>query len=515
MAAGAFVLPLAAAAPAHAVGVTVNPTSSTTVNEPEAPNGPAFVSYEATPNCTFTELLAGASATFPITLTGVTATAGTDFDALAQPSSVTVKCGGSVQAFGVTIRGDSLDENDETFTVNVGSYSSTVTILDSDPPPSVTVADAQATTEGTGAGTTPMTFAVALSGPSSKTVSVPYTVTAGTATPGADFDATGGAVTIPAGQTTATITVPVVRDAVNEPSETLGVSLGSPTNAQLGGKSTATGTIVDDDTISFTLVANQTVTEGNTGTTPMTFTVRKVGQTSQAATVHVKTRDGSAGAPSDYQAVPDTVLTFAPGDVDKTVTVLVNGDTTVEGDEVFGLDLFGPSLGTVATATATGTIRNDDTPPPPPPPPPVTTPVTTPVVTPPVTTPVTTPVVTPPVVTGSDTPKVTFRPLSFKKQKLTVSVACPVSEKTCRVQLTVFTVRNAKSKIKQLRSERKIGSRVVIVPGGRSASITLTLSKANAALLKRAKSIPVRAYAVVTDNDGNVGTSSQAGTLRR
>lgn len=513
MAAVAFVLPLAAAAPAHAMSAELS-SSTVSVLEPATAADTAGAGLTVKPVCQVGETN---QVSFPVTLSPGSASARADYDEAPQPASVTLSCTlgfpGQAQAVGALVRGDNLDETDETFTLSVAAQSATITIVDSDPTPLATVADAAATTEGTGAGTTLMTFAVGLSGASSRAVTIPYTVAAGTATPGTDFDGTGGTVTIPAGQTAGTVSVPIVRDALNEPNETLTVSLGAPTNGypQLGGKTTATGTILDDDSISFSIVANPSVTEGNSGTTPVTFTVRKTGQTTQTATVHVKTRDGSAGAPTDYQALADTTLTFAPGDTEKTVTVLVNGDTTVEGDEVFGLDLFNPSLGSVTTATATATIRNDDTPPAPPVKPPVTTPVTNPGTTP--VTPVT------PVTGGSasaSTPKVTFKPLSFskKQRRLTVTVTCPVSEKTCRVQLTVFTVKSAKSKVKQLRSERKLGSRIVIVPGGRTASITITLSRTNAKLLKRAKKIPVRAYAVVTDNDGNVGTSSKAGTLR-
>lgn len=504
MAAVAFVLPLAAAAPAHAYqSLTINPDSPVVVDEPSGAS--STVTFTVSPNCGFLET---STDDVPVSLVSGTATAGQDFSATPSKAFVHVECrltGVVADSFTVTVLGDTLDEDTEQFGVNVGTSQAIVKITDNDPAPSVSVADAQAAESG------PMKFTVSLSAASSKPVTVPYTLAGGTATAGTDFDATAGSITIPAGQTSGTITVPVVQDAINESSETFTVALGSPTNGQPGAKTTATGTILDDDSISFSIVANPSVTEGNSGTTPVTFTVRKTGQTTQTATVHVKTRDGSAGAPTDYQALADTTLTFAPGDTEKTVTVLVNGDTTVEGDEVFGLDLFNPSLGSVTTATATATIRNDDTPPAPPVKPPVTTPVTNPGTTP--VTPVT------PVTGGSasaSTPKVSFKPLSFskKQRRLTVTVTCPVSEKTCRVQLTVFTVKSAKSKIKQLRSERKLGSRIVIVPGGRTASITITLSKTNAKLLKRAKKIPVRAYAVVTDNDGNVGTSSKAGTLR-
>jgi hypothetical protein len=68
-----------------------------------------------------------------------------------------------------------------------------------------------------------------------------------------------------------------------------------------------------------------TVTEGNSGTSNATFTVRLTDQSAQTVTVNYATADGTATAGADYQPASGT-LTFAPGETSKTVTVLVNGD---------------------------------------------------------------------------------------------------------------------------------------------------------------------------------------------
>jgi tetratricopeptide (TPR) repeat protein len=59
-------------------------------------------------------------------------------------------------------------------------------------------------------------------------------------------------------------------------------------------------------------------------------------------------------------AVAATVLTFAAGETSKPVTVLVNGDLTVEPNETFTVNLSGPSGATIADGTGVGTIVNDD-----------------------------------------------------------------------------------------------------------------------------------------------------------
>jgi len=92
------------------------------------------------------------------------------------------------------------------------------------------------------------------------------------------------------------------------------------------------------------------VTEGNGGTTTATFTV-----TLSAA---------AASAGSDYVASSGT-LTFTAGQLTKTLSVMINGDTTVESDETFVVNLSAATGATIADAQATGTILNDDVAPPP------------------------------------------------------------------------------------------------------------------------------------------------------
>jgi Calx-beta domain len=70
--------------------------------------------------------------------------------------------------------------------------------------------------------------------------------------------------------------------------------------------------------------------------------------------------DGTATvADSDYQAASGT-LTFAPGDTSKQITVLVNGDATVEPNETFPVNLSNPANATIADGQGQGTIVNDD-----------------------------------------------------------------------------------------------------------------------------------------------------------
>src|ERR1044072_3259050 len=73
-------------------------------------------------------------------------------------------------------------------------------------------------------------------------------------------------------------------------------------------------------------VRDVVVVEGNAGTTPATFVVALSGPASQSVSFSYTTANGTATAGSDYAAASGTG-SFAPGEVEKPVVVLVNGDT--------------------------------------------------------------------------------------------------------------------------------------------------------------------------------------------
>src|SRR5207244_11004959 len=77
-------------------------------------------------------------------------------------------------------------------------------------------------------------------------------------------------------------------------------------------------------------------------------------------TVDYATSNGTATAGSDYSSSTGT-LNFAAGHNDWAfVTVPIIGDTDIEPDETFFVNLFNPTNATIARAQAVGTIINDD-----------------------------------------------------------------------------------------------------------------------------------------------------------
>ena len=106
-------------------------------------------------------------------------------------------------------------------------------------------------------------------------------------------------------------------------------------------------------------VAGASLAEGNAGTQSLSFTVTLANPTPLRVSVAYATANGTATAGSDYTATSGT-LVVAPGQHGKTIAVPIVGDTAYESDETFTLTLANPVNATLGTATATGTITNDD-----------------------------------------------------------------------------------------------------------------------------------------------------------
>ena len=103
-----------------------------------------------------------------------------------------------------------------------------------------------------------------------------------------------------------------------------------------------------------------TVAEGNTGTTIATFTISLNIPSAQTVTVDYATANGAAAAGIDYQSTNGTLI-FNPGQTSQPITVNINGDTLVEADENFFVNLNSAANAVVSHSPGVGTIQNDDT----------------------------------------------------------------------------------------------------------------------------------------------------------
>src|SRR5262245_44010751 len=299
-----------------------------------------------TTNATFTVSLSnviGQPVTVDYSAANGTATAGSDYQAVA--GTLTFNPGETTKTVTVPVYGDTLDEPDETFFLNL-SNASNATIQDGQAVGTIvndevglSVNDVSVV-EGN-SGTVNAIFAVLLSQPSAQSVVVQYATADGNTTAGTDYTAASGTLTFAPGETSKTVSVAVKGDTRYERDETFFMNLSSATNAIILDPQ-AVGTIVNDDPIPLVTVNDPTLTEGNSGTKNLAFSVSLSNTSDYAVTVPYATADGSAIAGQDYTAKSGT-LNFTPGLGTLLVTVPLTGDAVPEPDETFYLNLGTPT----------------------------------------------------------------------------------------------------------------------------------------------------------------------------
>lgn len=229
------------------------------------------------------------------------------------------------------------------------------------PPPPATISISDTTVTEVDSGTNNASFSVSLAAPAAGDVTVQYSTQNMTATELTDYVNTSGTLTIPAGQTSRTIMVPIKGDLIHELTETFSVNLFNATGAPIA-DAQGIGTIIDNDVPPAFAISEVSRAEGNSGTTPFTFTVSLSQASAQEVRVNYVTANGSAassGSNHDYQSKSGT-LSFPAGVTSKTVAVSVYGDTRKESNETFFVNLSQPVNATIADAQGTGTIVNDD-----------------------------------------------------------------------------------------------------------------------------------------------------------
>jgi len=294
-----------------------------------------------------------------------TAIANGDYTAVAGTVSFPAGTTGP-QTITVAVNGDTDVELDETFFVNLTSVTNaTLTdtqglgVILNDDVPSVSVGDVSV---GEGdSGSVNALFTVSLSAAGAEEVTVVYATADGTAAAGSDYTVGSGTVSFPAGSTgPQTITVAVNGDTDIELDETFFVNLTSASNATIA-DSQGMGTILNDDFPAVS-IDDVSVSEGDGGSVNAVFTVSLSAAGVQEVTVDYITAAGTAAAGSDYTAGSGTVSFPAGSTGSQTITVAVNGDTDIELDETFLVNLTGATNATLADAQGMGTILNDDIP---------------------------------------------------------------------------------------------------------------------------------------------------------
>ena len=210
-------------------------------------------------------------------------------------------------------------------------------------------------------------FDLVLSRPADRDLTIPWSL-AGSAEAGTDYTDAVGVITIPRGQSTASVRVNLLDDRAVESLEYLQLQLELP-----GGIVEASGglaTIVDNDSSRgpVVLVAADATGEVDSGYNDMTFSVMLT--EAAATTVTVPWRLGAQGtgtAGTDFYSggsYSTGTVTFSPGETHKTVRGYVYGDTIAEHDESVVFEVLTPTGATLPgnanSISAAGWIRDNE-----------------------------------------------------------------------------------------------------------------------------------------------------------
>ena len=277
------------------------------------------------------------------------------------------------QTFTVTILNDFVIEPDETVTLTLSNlvavgtagtpilgprHPATLTITNDDKAGTIEFSAATYTgSETAGAAT----IVVSRTGGVAEGVTVAFATSAGTATAGNDYTETTTVLTFAGGETSKTVTVPIINDGAVESNETVNLTLSNPGGGgTLGARSTAVLTIVSDDQPGVVEFSTATYSV-NEAAGPARIVVTRTGGNASNVTVNYATSDGTAVAPGDYGATTGT-LTFDAGVSSLTFTVPIVNDTDGEGPETVNLTLSNPGGGATlgARKNAVLTIVDDE-----------------------------------------------------------------------------------------------------------------------------------------------------------
>lgn len=170
-----------------------------------------------------------------------------------------------------------------------------------------------------------------------------------------------GTLNFQVGEKTKTITVDVLGDQVFERDENITIKIKDAPVGDTITKDIATVVIKNDDLFPSMRISDTSVVEGNFGLiTNGKFDVRLSKPSYQQVVVNYSTNYGQTNS-SDFHLFPGVgALVFQPGETVKTISFGVRGDSTVESNEKFYVNLFGATNATIAKNQGVGTIINDD-----------------------------------------------------------------------------------------------------------------------------------------------------------
>lgn len=298
------------------------------------------------------------AATINFTTAGGTATAGSDYT-LINNQSISFLAGETTKTVRVSLADDAVVESNETVVASISnastgsiSTSSASTIINDN---EQSVWSVVATTDIVDEGAGTITYTVSRTG-ATGAATLNFSTSGGTAASGSDYTALTQTLSFVAGETSKTIQVAVTDDTLQESNETVVASISALSSGTIATGS-ATATINDNEQSVWSVATSTPSVDESAGF--ITYTVSRTGATG-AATINFATAGGSATGGSDYTALTQT-LTFAAGEISKTIQIAVTNDTLAESNETVVASISsGANSGVVATSSATSTINDDD-----------------------------------------------------------------------------------------------------------------------------------------------------------
>ncbi len=364
----------------YTVGTTTAITGTITNDDTQVTLAvaPLTVNEDGTTNLTYTFTRAGVT-TNALTVNygvGGTATLGTDYaqtgaaSFTAASGTVTFAAGATTAIVTIDPTTDIIVEDNETVALTlttgagytVGTTTAiTGTITNDDTQVTLAVAPLTVNEDGT----TNLTYTFTRAGVTTNALTVNYGV-GGTATLGTDyaqtgaasFTATSGTVTFAAVATTAIVTIDPTTDTLVEDNETVALTLSSGAGYSVGTTAAITGTINNDDIPPTISITDFTIVEGINGDPSQALiTIYLSNISTQPIGVNYATSNGTAIAGTDYTATTG-ILTFAAGEMFKTILVPILNDNLNEANETFSINLTTPTNATIADNQGTITITD-------------------------------------------------------------------------------------------------------------------------------------------------------------
>lgn len=206
---------------------------------------------------------------------------------------------------------------------------------------------AYSVTEGGGVGYTNVTVTVQRLAGSSGTISAGYTTQDGTATAPGKYASTNGVLTFGDGETSKTISVPIVNTTTAEGPETFSIYLFTNStvgNAPLGSPTNTVVTILNTNTgIAFASAINSYTEPYGPVPGTLLLDVVRYNNTNGTVTVNYSTTNGTAVAGTDFVGVTNGIITFHPGDSVVPISITTMYNTNVTGNLLFTVGLANPT----------------------------------------------------------------------------------------------------------------------------------------------------------------------------